>query len=807
MDHIVWVARNAVALRRRARVIAAATIFYLLLIVCIGTAWAAPPAGTVEGVAKDALGRPLAGVQLKLQSPDGRATAQTATAADGSYRFTGVAPGVYSVIGEKPGFDTATAIASVDTANGATADLTLAAKQALDLAVVAQQLNEARLAIQPRIGASTYTIPDKAIEAQPGGENNPLSQVLLQAPGVAQDSLSQGQLHIRNEHANVQFRINGVILPEGVSVFGQALSPRFAASADLITGALPAEYGLRTAGIVDIQTKSGAFNPGGSVSMYGGSYGRIQPSFEYGGSVGRFNYFVAGDYLQSNLGLENPTSSYNAIHDKTQQGHGFAYLEDIIDSTSKVSAILGTFQGHFQIPNIPGQTPGFTVNGRTDFDSAALNENQRELNDFLVLSYLKAQQDYTFQVSGFTRYSSVTFHPDPELGDLAFNGISQDAYRRSIANGIQAEGSYRLTTDHTLRSGVIVTGERSVSKTLSIVQPGHFDPVSGGVVQDADTPFAVPDNGGKTGWTYSYYLQDEWRILPTVTINYGGRFDLVDAFTHENQISPRFNTVWKATPTTTVHAGYARYFTPPPFELISTTTVSKFIGTTAEPEVTQNSTVKAERADLFDIGVSQQLLPGLKAGIDLYYKHSHNLIDEGQFGAPIILTAFNYRMGINKGVELTTTYDRGPFSFYGNLALAEQKAKDIVSSQFNFSQDDLNFIATNAVHTDHDQFMTASAGASYLWGSTRFSVDLIAGSGLRAGGDHPNGHALPSYEQVNLGVMHRFEGAPGGPLEVRLDLINLLDETYVIRNGTGVGVGAPQFGPRRSVFAGIRKEF
>ena len=71
----------------------------------------------------------------------------------------------------------------------------------------------------------------------------------------------------------------------------------------------------------------------------------------------------------------------------------------------------------------------------------------------------------------------------------------------------------------------------------------------------------------------------------------------------------------------------------------------------------------------------------------------------------------------------------------------------------------------------------------------------------------PNGHSLPSYEQVNLGVMHRFEGAPGGPLEVRLDLINLLDETYVIRNGTGVGVGAPQFGPRRSVFAGIRKEF
>src|SRR5260221_658253 len=320
MDSMVAVIRNAIVSRRPVPVlVAAAIVVCCLLILAMGdAARAAPPAATIEGVPKDALERPLCGVQLKLQAPDGRVVAQPPTDASGRYRFTGIAPGVYSVIGEKQGFDTASAIASLDASNGATADLTLAAQQALDLKLIEQRLNEARLAIQPRIGASTYTIPDKAIEAQAGGENNPLSQVLLQAPGVTQDSQSQGQLHVRNEHANVQFRINGVILPEGVSVFGQALSPRFAGSVDLITGALPAEYGLRTAGIFDIQTKSGAFNPGGAVSIYGGSYGRIQPSFEYGGSVGRFNYFLPGDYLQSNLGLENPTPSYNPIPDKPQ---------------------------------------------------------------------------------------------------------------------------------------------------------------------------------------------------------------------------------------------------------------------------------------------------------------------------------------------------------------------------------------------------------------------------------------------------------------------------------------------------------
>jgi hypothetical protein len=764
-----------------------------------GAAWAAPPAGVVEGIAKDSLERALGGAKLRLETPDGTVLGRTAADARGHFSFSGIAPGTYAVIAENPGFDPATAIVTVGASEGASADLTLPARAALDLNVVAKRLDEARIAIQPRIGASTYSITDAAIANQPGGENAPLNQVILRAPGVAQDSAANGDIHVRNEHANLQYRINGIILPEGINGFGQSLSPRFASSVDLITGALPAQYGLRTSGIIDIQTKSGAFTPGGSISVYGGSYGRLQEGAEYGGSYGRLNYFVSGDYLQSGLGLEAPTRSYNALHDDTQQGHGFAYLDYVIDATSKVSAILGTYRGQFQIPNIPGQTPAFTVNGSANFDSATLDENQRESSTYGVLSYLKSGTNYDVQVSGFTRYSSLTFHPDPALGDLAFNGISQDAYRRSIATGIQTDSSFKVTPTHTLRTGFTITGERTIARTNSLVE------AAGG----PDTPIPLSDSSGKTGWTYSLYLQDEWRATPWLTINYGGRFDAVDAFTHENQISPRINAVIQATTTTTLHAGYARYFTPPPFELASNTNIGQFVGTTGEPPgvANGNSTVKAERADYFDVGVSQQIIPGLKAGIDAYYKHSHNLIDEGQFGAPIILTAFNYRTGRNIGVELTTTYDTGNFSSYGNLAIAQQKAKDIVSGQFNFDPGDLATIATTTIHTDHDQMMTASAGASYLLHDTRFSIDILAGSGLRADGDVPNGHALPSYEQVNLGIRQRLDLPRAGGIELRLDLVNVLDEVYVIRDGTGVGIGAPQFGPRRSVFAGVKKEF
>ncbi len=163
--------------------------------------------------------------------------------------------------------------------------------------------------------------------------------MLLQAPGVAQDSF--GQIHLRGEHANVQYRLNGVELPEGLSVFGQAIESRFANSLSLITGALPAQYGFQTAGVVDIQTKTGTTNPGLAVSMYGGSWSWLQPSFEYGGRSGPVDWYVTGDYLHNDRGIENPTASFNAIHDTTNQFHGLAYVSGIIDPDTRISMILG----------------------------------------------------------------------------------------------------------------------------------------------------------------------------------------------------------------------------------------------------------------------------------------------------------------------------------------------------------------------------------------------------------------------------------------------------------------------------------
>jgi len=682
-----------------------------------------------------------------------------------------------------------------------------------DINVVAQQLNQARINIEPRIGASTYTLTPAAIQNLPGAQNTPIDNAILQMPSVDQDNLANGGLHIRNEHLNVQYRIDGVIIPDGVSFFGQDLSLRFVDSLTLITGTLPAEYGLRTAGIIDIQSKSGLFNPGGSVEMYGGSYKTLNPSMEAGGAIDGYNYFVTGSYLQSNNGINDVTAKYNQLHDDTEQGHVFAFIDKIIDANNKISVMFGSFNGVFQIPNNPGQStfPGITAINNSlisAFNSAYLDEVQVEGSQFGAISYLHSQGPLDFQISDITKYSFLHYYPDL-FGDLAFNGIGENAGRTSLANNLQAEGTYRLTPNHTLRGGILLTAEHVTANTASdVLDQAGADSLGNPIF--ATTPTAIAASSAKTSFTYSAYLQDEWKALEKLTVNYGARFDVVNGYTMGSQLSPRLNVVWQATPSTTFHAGYARYFTPPPQELVSTTNLALYANTTAEPAVTQNSPILNESANYFDIGVKQQAFTGLTVGLDTYYKYARNLLDEGQFGAPIVLTPFNYHVGINKGVELTTDYTLGNFTFYGNLAIANQLAKGIDSAQFNFSPSDLESADGGFINTDHSQLKTASGGVAYLWRGTRFTADMVAGSGLRTQPANDltyNGETVPSYQQVNLGVSHVFAAAPGGPVTVRLAVINLLDKIYLLRSMTGVGEFSNQYGPRRSVYLGVKKEF
>lgn len=663
--------------------------------------------------------------------------------------------------------------------------------------VQSKRLNLARDTLNPETGTSSYRFDTQQIASMPQGENTSLQQLILQAPGVAKDSF--GQLHVRGDHADLQYRINGAIVPEFISGFGDALGTRFINKLDFVTGSVPAQYGYRTAGIINITTNTGDALEGGAVDLYGGSYGTFEPSAEYGGTSDGLDYYATGTYYQSHVGIESPTGAATPIHDDTEQNRGFIYVSDILNPNLRVGGMIGHSLGNFQIPNNPGLTPAFQYMNQTDFDSASLNETQRELNDYGIV-YLQGIDDkLNYQVSLFNRYSSTDYHPD-QIGDLMFNGIAAGVFQRSIATGVQADASYALDDQHTLRWGLFADQERTSSYSSSLVFPANPDGS-----QSSTTPETIPDSTDKTGELYGVYAQDEWQATQALVVNYGARFDISNGFVREQQFSPRINTVYTLDEDTKLHLGYSRYFTPPSLELIQPKDAALFDATTGALPSSANSPVLPERDDYYDAGITHNFTPAFQMGLDGYYKKAKDLLDEGQFGQALIFSPFNYANGRVWGIEISSSYEMQGFSSYLNVAYSRALGNDVVSGQYNFEADELAYISDHYIHLDHDQTWSSSGGLSYNLSGTRFGMDYIFGSGLRQG--FANTQSLPSYAEFDASVTRNFKASGIGDVDVRFAIVNLTDRVYEIRSGTGVGVGAPQFGPRRSFYVGLTKTF
>ena len=611
------------------------------LAVSLAACFAVTPvaAATIHAIVQDPSGKVVAGVQLTLRGADNQPVAQQTTDPSGAATFINVSAGRYTIQSDRP---TTTTPEPLNLSADATATITLAVAALpppdVRLEVTATRLKEARIALSPKVGTTVYTLDQQLVGDYGAGEDTPMNEVLLRLPGVAQDSKASGSVHVRDEHANVQYRINGIELPEGISGFGQSVDSRFVDQIDFVTGALPAQYGLRTAGVVDIETKDGSFlKPGGSIGTLAGGNDTLQPSVELVGSQGALSYYATANFLTNSLGIENPLPTRNAIHDRTEQSRGFGYLSYLANDYTHLGLMAGTYDGRFQIPNNPGQVPAFSLSGVSDVDtgfnarpSSDLDQHQNEDNHYLVASLQQTRGALDYQAALFYQYSSLHYFPDTQGGDLIYNGVASDAFKSNSAAGMQADASYKLVADHTVRFGGAYTHQFTESNnSVGVFQTNDAgNPIS-------NVPLTIVDDSSERGNLTSLYVQDEWRIDPRLTVNYGVRFDHVAAFTDEHQFSPRINALWKVTEATAIHAGYSRYFTPPPQELVAQTSIEKFSSTTNAPEVGVSDIVKAERTHYFDVGVSHTITARWTVGVDAYYKRITNMLDEGPVRAGV----------------------------------------------------------------------------------------------------------------------------------------------------------------------------
>jgi outer membrane receptor protein involved in Fe transport len=752
----------------------------------------------LAGTVRDSLGRPLGRVVLSLQNATGQIVSTSISDEHGRFRLTAHKRGTYAVVAYKSGFAIATKLVIVPTRPATHCDFVLGAREALTLAVSASRLH-------PQNGLSAsgtnkYTLSARDIENLPLGQSTPLNQVLLQMPGVALDQ--NQEIHIRGEHMGIQYEMNGIMLPLDINndpTFTQLLNASFVKSVSLIDGVLPAQYGYRTAGVIDIQTKEGCSGAQNEFTAAGGQRDTAQGSFQLGGCAGDFSYYTSGMFLQSNLGFSSAVPEPDPIHDAVTEGQGFAYLTYNLTPTTKLSLISGMTLSFNQFPNQPNQPPQYALDGinPANYPSSDINSglNQQDYYGVLALNgALDSKTDY--QIAYAAHYNSETFYSDP-ISDLIYQGISSNVFTSELANTVQGDLTYRIGAGHSLRTGFYV-GEYGVeSDQRSLVLPIN----SMGIV--GASPILKSADLNRINLLYGIYLQDEWTITEKFSVNFGSRWDRVNGFTNNSQFSPTINFVYKPRSDTAVHVGFARSFQVPNFQNVSSGIYTLFRNTTGAIDTSPNgnSSPFTETDYTWDGGFTHQFTPQLAFAQDNYFRIDRHYLDEGQFGFVPIDAPFNYVRGYGGGTENSLTYNANNFAARANIFVAREEDIGVASGQYNFPTNEGAYIDRHYFVLDHTPLVGASGGTAYRIGPYQFTFDGLFSSGLRGG--FANQTQLPKVWQFNMSAARDFAIPGFGKITNRVTLLNIFDRTNLIRPAGGIGVFQAAYGPRITVYDAV----
>lgn len=670
--------------------------------------------------------------------------------------------------------------------------------------------------IQYKASSETYSISRKEIEELPRGNNVELHDVLVTIPGAAYGSLKQ--VHIRQEHANLQLRIDGVPIPDTVSsTFSDVISPRAWERADIILGGMEAQYGNRTAAVLDITTKSGTKPGFGSVQMLGGSNRTLNPSLEYGGTIGeKFRFYVLNSHTATNRGIEPPTFGHSIFHGQSERNQTFIRGDYQLDNSNNFSWVFLNSVAKYQIPTSPNGEldPSGTVlpllqasrPGFAPVASQAIDENQKENNQYghMVWRHDVNSSNF-FSLSGYVRQTRATFRTDPfnllaYTADPAesFSAASQD--RNAYSGGVRMDHTYIPNKEHVIKAGFQVDRTQAVNKTrlFTFADDGAGNPTGNVLGLNADNRLI--------GYRQEFWIQDQWSPNDRWTFNLGVRADVVQYQRDEAQISPRVGITYKADPSNIFHVFYGRQFTPPNLEAISFAKLNT-TGTKAAPEDTTNNLTRAERAHYFEVGSYHALTSWATLQLTGYYKLANYLADAGQFGNTPLLNYFAFERGWTRGIDgalkLQVTDN---LTARGNVAWGQCKGYGLQSGHTLLEAAEIADInSKGGVHCDHQQTLTSSAIVAYRFlERTTITGQTLFASGLRTAeeGGKTNSTHSPSYTVYNMSLTHVIPLPwDNQKLLLGFDVLNLLDQKYFINQGEGsIGLGVSHAGMPRSFF-------
>ena len=761
---------------------AAGALVFLVVASTAALSAAALPAGAdgdIAGTVTDSsTGKPLPGGDVRvLRGTD--IVAVTTTDAFGRFTIHNLAAGDYTVEARYLGFRPGRRDVTVAAAEGVAAIAFPLAPVPIQIAAVEVKA-AVPLAVDTRTGDQVFKQDDYH-----GAPTNTASQILQQSI-VGAARAPTGEVHIRGQHAEYTYYVDGVPVPAGISgSLNELFDPQVVNQIDFQTGGWDAEYGNKNAAVVNVTTRipAGGFHL--DASGYGGSFGTSGEAVSASTNAGRLGLFVsaanqATDMRREPVVFDTAGNAVENFHNHGSDLFGFAKIQYVPSGRDVVNLELNRSRTRFAVPfdSVEGliddhqqDVNGFVNLGwRRRFGEDAASESHSSGELFAALFFRDGSLHYT---PGASDQPSFIFYPDT----TRYNLTETRTFRTS---GIKLDYAVRPHHGLEFKTGVLAgftTGHEDFETTDSAGNPG---PASNSSLRGSDV---------------GVYAQTA--IAPTdhVELRAGVRFDNHNApfAGNQHQLSPRIKLSVFPDPANTVYLYYGRLFLPTNVEDLRAITSVADSGVVAAPTL-------PERDHFFEVGYVHRFPAGVVAKVSGYYKRSTPGIDDNTVPGSAIVTSVNIDQVRITGVEgVLEIRPAGPVSAYANVALNHAYGFGAITGGFFPAQP-----PAGTFDLDHDQRLSAVGSLLYSRQGLFVSATGIYGSGLTngAGPDSTYGTGLFDFNRsikvdpsVILNASAGYTFVVGGTvLRPQVYVENVLNHRYLLKGAffSGASVGRPR---------------
>jgi hypothetical protein len=760
----------------------------LLVLALPATLWGGQVRGKVVGPGHD----PLPGATVTLDNQLTGYSQQVISGANGAFIFYNVPDNPYHLRAELEGFGEVHADVDVRGSLPVERTIELTAQFTGSTTVTAEKENVALETDDP----SSHTDIDKSLVRRFAAPvaSRAFESIVLSAPGFSQDE--NGRYHFQGGHSQQLLVIDGQPIGDQVGItFSNSLNPAIAEGVEIVTGGIPAEYGEKANGVINLTTRSALGHDGlhGDVGAGAARFSTQEGAVAAGWGGRRSGLFLDLDASKSDRFLD--PVSFDNFHNQGNTRRLFTRYDTLSGSESDSFRLTGNA-------------------GKTDRDVPNLPSQEGSGQDQQVVS-----RDWNLNL-GYQHVAAAGWVFDAQVygrdNQLRLEGSQSDTpvfaeQDRSLQNQGASLSLSRLLGDHELKAGV--QAKRfpiRESFRFGITDPGLNDPQADGynpnlVPYDLTRGGSLFDfQGERTGRYAAAYAQDTAR-LGNLTVNAGLRYDHNDLFEKESLLQPRVGLAYSIPATRTVlRASYDRMFITPEYENILLSS-SAAAASLVPPELQDNSQLGSgqlfnvsERHNAWNVGLQQGIGSALRIDLSWWKRKVVNAADQDQFFNTGIVFPLNF-----KGADLAgwnARLDGGPWNgVRGYLSLGHVHAlyeNPFVGGLF-LDAGALDTLSGGSFIIDHDQDLQEQLGifwdvprtGFWLGLTQRYDSGLVTDAGTLEG-------VLSSPDTAYAAPYLRFDEDPqrikprnvwnaslgarltqyGLPFEVQLDLLNFTDE-------------------------------